>query len=85
MEQIIQIITNLYSMHSFLRNSDKLESKDKDFFDRVGKDMSISDAAMAIHQLTAYLQQYYGKKVIILLDEYDTPLQEAYVGGYWKE
>lgn len=85
MEQIIQIITNLYSMHSFLRNSGKLESKDNEFFDRVGKGMSISDAAMAIHQLTAYLRQYYGKKVIILLDEYDTPLQEAYVGGYWKE
>lgn len=85
MEQIVQIITNLYSAHSFLRNSDILEQKDKEFFDRVGKDMSISDAAMSIHQLTAYLQQYYGKKVIILLDEYDTPLQEAYVGGYWKE
>ena len=29
--------------------------------------------------------QYYGKKVIILLDEYDTPMQEAYVHGYWEE
>lgn len=31
------------------------------------------------------LNRYYGKKVIILLDEYDTPLQEAYVGGYWEQ
>ncbi len=31
------------------------------------------------------LSRYYGKKVIILLDEYDTPLQEAYMGGYWEE
>ena len=32
-----------------------------------------------------YLSRYYGKKVIILLDEYDTPMQEAYVNGYWNE
>ena len=31
------------------------------------------------------MERYYGKKVIILIDEYDTPLQEAYVGGYWND
>lgn len=40
---------------------------------------------MAIHKMAEYLFRYYGKKVIILLDEYDTPLQEAYVNGYWEE
>ena len=35
--------------------------------------------------LSGYLSGYYGKKVIILLDEYDTPLQEAWVYGYWKD
>lgn len=40
---------------------------------------------MAIHQLSIYLSRYYEKKVIILLDEYDTPMQEAYVNGYWDE
>ena len=39
----------------------------------------------AIHKMSSFLSRYYGKKVIILLDEYDTPLQEAYVGGYWEE
>ena len=43
------------------------------------------DAAMAMHYLSKYLYLYYGRKVIILLDEYDTPMQEAYVGGYWEE
>ncbi len=38
-----------------------------------------------MHQLSKFLYQYYGKKVIILLDEYDTPMQEAYVEGYWEE
>lgn len=42
-------------------------------------------AADALNALSAYLMKYYGKKVIILLDEYDTPMQEAYVNGYWKE
>ena len=43
------------------------------------------EAAFALSELSKYLYRYYGKKVIILLDEYDTPLQEAYVHGYWRE
>ena len=39
----------------------------------------------AIKLLAGYMERYYGKKVIILIDEYDTPLQEAYVGGYWND
>ena len=42
-------------------------------------------AASSLSALSDYLMRYYGKKVIILLDEYDTPMQEAYVYGYWKE
>ena len=47
--------------------------------------MNREDAPMALYQLSDYLYRYYGKKVIILLDEYDTPMQEAYVDGYWDE
>ena len=43
------------------------------------------DAAMALNKLSACLHRHYGKKVIILLDEYDTPMQEAYIKGYWDE
>ncbi|RAZ93206.1 hypothetical protein DK853_41460, partial [Klebsiella oxytoca] len=42
-------------------------------------------AAMSLHMLSKLLMKYYGRKVIILLDEYDTPMQEAYVNGYWQE
>ncbi len=42
-------------------------------------------ASLAIHKMSDFLSRYYGKKVIILLDEYDTPMQEAYVHGYWDE
>jgi hypothetical protein len=47
--------------------------------------MSETSAAMALHRMSDFLYRYYKKKVIILLDEYDTPLQEAYVNGYWDE
>lgn len=47
--------------------------------------MDETAATMAIHQLSGYLSRYYGKKVIILLDEYDTPMQEAFVNGFWDE
>ena len=42
-------------------------------------------ATDALNALSNYLMRYYGKRVFIFLDEYDTPLQEAYVYGYWEE
>ena len=84
-DQIFQIITDLYSQNEFLKDSGKLGDKDKEYFDRIGPNMSNSDASMALNKLSDYLYRYYGKKVIILLDEYDTPMQEAYVKGYWEE
>ncbi len=84
-QRFFQIITNLYSEYDFLRNSDVLSSKDKDYFDSISYNMSESEATFAIHQMCNFLYRYYGKKVIVLLDEYDTPMQEAYVGGFWEE
>lgn len=42
-------------------------------------------AALALKKLSELMTRYYHKKVIILLDEYDTPMQEAYLNGYWNE
>lgn len=83
--KICQILTNLYVKYSFLRDSDVLTDKDREFFDRISVDMRDTEATLAIYQLSDYLHRYYGKKVIILLDEYDTPMQEAYVHGFWEE
>ena len=47
--------------------------------------MAEPTASMALYKLSDYLHRYYGKNVIILLDEYDTPVQEAYVEGFWNE
>lgn len=62
-----------------------MSQQDQEFFDSVRLEMSDTTAALAVSSLSDYLSRYYGKKVLIFLDEYDTPLQEAYVNGFWKE
>ncbi len=80
-----QILMKQYEKFSFVLQCDKLSDAEKAYFKRMASDMSIADAPMALHQLSDFLYRYYGKKVIILLDEYDTPMQEAYVDGYWEK
>ena len=84
-KQICTVITALYRENAFLLDSDALSDRDKKDFAEIAPDMDEVVAARSLHNLCLYLSRYYGKKVILLLDEYDTPLQEAYVNGYWKE
>ncbi|MDY4097790.1 MAG: AAA family ATPase, partial [Lachnospiraceae bacterium] len=84
-KKICQLLTNLYTQYSFLLDSGVLYETDIRYFKRVSEAMDDSDASLALYQLSDFLYRYYGKKVIILLDEYDTPMQEAYVGGFWEE
>ena len=85
-DKICQIIRNLYIKNIFLKESGLLTEADKQYFDRIlAIDPNDSDLTSALYQLADYLSRYYGKKVIILLDEYDTPMQEAYVNGFWNE
>lgn len=83
--KICYLLANLYSDHNFLLENGNLSSLEQDFFKRVSVDMGDVEASLALNELSKYLCRYYGKKVIILLDEYDTPLQEAYVNGYWEK
>ena len=84
-KKICQLLTKQYNKYSFLLDSGLLGQNDIDYFKRVSEDMDDSDSSLALYQLSDYLYRYYGKRVIILLDEYDTPMQEAYVDGYWDE
>ena len=79
------IIADLYSQNAFIKEKNFLDENDKKFFDSISPDMQDSEMKLSIYQLSKFLCRYYGKKVIILLDEYDTPMQEAYLGGYWDE
>uniref|UniRef100_UPI000E4A5358 PD-(D/E)XK nuclease domain-containing protein n=1 Tax=Clostridium sp. AM27-31LB TaxID=2293026 RepID=UPI000E4A5358 len=69
----------------YIMKSDLYNNNEKIQFKSVWPDMSDEIAQKAINDLSNYLSRYYGKKVIIILDEYDTPMQEAYVNGYWDE
>ena len=82
---IIRKIVKLYSEFDFIQTSKVLNEKDLAYFRAVDEKMTDDAAAVAINYMSDYLNRYYRKKVLILLDEYDTPLQEAYVYGYWKE
>ncbi|MDE7206126.1 MAG: ATP-binding protein [Lachnospiraceae bacterium] len=84
-KKICQMLTKLYAEYAFILDSDLLYETDKDYFKRVSVDMDDSDATLALYQLSDFLYRFYGKKVIILLDEYDTPMQEAFIHGYWEE
>lgn len=83
--EIYQILSDLFDQNSFLTDEDLLSKREKQFFESVGLEMPEYIATEAIRKLSEGLCRYYGKKVIILLDEYDTPMQEAYVSGYWEE
>ncbi len=84
-KRICQIIEELYNQYDFLPDSGCLNEKEKESFGRITVDMNDYEAAGSLKMLSLYLARYYKKNVIILLDEYDTPLQEAYLNGYWKE
>ena len=84
-QRICQIIADLYNNCRFLLEGELLSPEEKKYFQTISEQMPEVVATMAIHRLSRFLCNYYGKKVIILLDEYDTPMQEAYVNGYWEE
>lgn len=82
---IVQIIIDIYTQFGFLLKENELSEEERTYFSYVKGDMSDAVAAMSLKRLAACMHSCYGKKAIILLDEYDTPLQEAYVHGYWEE
>ncbi len=86
-QKIYDLLLQLYTEHAYILESGILKGTDRLFFERMlhTEEMEYVDATLALYKLSNFLYQYYGKKVIILLDEYDTPMQEAYVDHYWNE
>ena len=84
-EGIINIIIDLYAKYSFLFKSKEINIKEREYFGIVNSGMSDIEIAMSLNRLSLCMSRCYGEKVIILLDEYDTPLQEAYLYGYWDK
>ena len=82
---IKRIICDEIQKYIFLEGWDGLADEEKNNLKNITYGMDDVTAQEAIASLSNYLSRYYGKNVIILLDEYDTPMQEAYVNGYWEE
>jgi len=83
--RICQVIADVYNSYAYLLEENCLSEEEERYFRSVRDDMDEIVAVASIHRLSIYLSRYYKKKVIILLDEYDTPMQEAYVCGFWDD
>ena len=83
---ICRVIAREYRKRvSIMENKCFLQSDREQYFRIIDGSADTGEVRASLNQLSEYLFHYYGKKVLIFLDEYDTPMQEAYVYGYWKE
>ena len=84
--RMCEILQKLYVKFSYIKDSPVMTETDRAYFDRMlASEISHIDATSSLYHLSDFLYRYYDRKVIILLDEYDTPMQEAYVNDYWNE
>ena len=81
--QFVQTFMDLKINLSFIK--DNLSDDELELWNEINYKMDASVAIKCLNNFSSWLNRYYGKKVIILIDEYDTPMQEAYVNGYWDE
>ncbi len=80
------LLSNLYKEHEYLLYSDNLTEFDKnDFKEIISRKASIGNVSEAISSLMGYMNKHYGRKVMLFIDEYDVPIQEGYLRGYYDE
>lgn len=84
-QKIKNIIVDAYRQHRYLNKEDCFTENEKQQMMAITEKMDDVTAQDALKNLSSYLNLLYGKKVLIFLDEYDTPMQEAYINGYWDE
>ena len=80
-----QLLEDVYGKYRLMLQDPIFSETDRSFFEKVRADMPDYVSAISLKKLCDWLYSYYGKKVLIFLDEYDTPLQEAYIHGFWDE
>ncbi|MHB1654524.1 MAG: AAA family ATPase, partial [Desulfitobacteriaceae bacterium] len=83
-DSLVQLIYTEYNRHLYLMDSPVMSDMDKKYFHRVSMDEgSEADYASSIKKLSEFLTKHYGMKTIILIDEYDVPIQQAYLKKYY--
>lgn len=83
--KIAEVIAELYEQNHYLLDGNLLSKQERDYYESICPQMGEAVASGAVHSLAGFMQRYYDKDVIIILDEYDTPMQEAWLSGYWDE
>ncbi len=83
--RMTEVVANLYNDNISIMQGTALSPNEKEYYESIKIGMDDRIAAGAVRQMAKFMNSYYGKAVIILLDEYDTPMQEAWLGGYWDE
>lgn len=81
--RIRKVLSDLFAEYKYLR--DDLDQRDLKNFDGIWLEEADGNYFDALKDLSKYLSRYHEKKVVILLDEYDTPMVSAYENGYYEE
>lgn len=83
--KITKVIADLYEQNRYLLKSNLLSGNEREYYDSIKPGMDAIVASDAVHSMANFMRRFYEKDVIIILDEYDTPMQEAWLNGYWDE
>lgn len=83
-DAVVELMADLYSQHRYLLEGNTLHADERErFLSILNQEVTQTSIESAIKKLTQYLQEKFGEKPIILIDEYDTPIQQAYLRGYY--
>lgn len=86
---LAELIESEARRFKFLMRSDKLDADDKDMYRDLlslhGEDVAVISLRFALKKLSELLYKHYGQKTLILIDEYDVPLDKAFQHGYYRE
>lgn len=83
--KITKVIADLYEQNRYLLEGGLLSGNEREYYESIKPGMDEKVASDAVHSMVNFMQRFYGKDVIIIFDEYDTPMQEAWLNGYWDE
>ena len=83
--RICQLVTDLYHSYEDVLSKEQLNEEEYGYVKKISDDMEESVLVASLNRLCMLFHKIYGKNTIVILDEYDTPMQEAYMCGFWDE
>lgn len=83
--KIKRVIADLYEKNNYLLKEILFSENEKEYYKNVSAKMKDEDVADTVRSMANFMKRHFDKDVIILLDEYDTPMQEAWLNGYWEQ